>query len=564
MSAEGTPPNEAVLAITGVAIAYGRHGNLHRAVDGVTFSLAAGETVALVGESGSGKTSIANAVLGLLPPTGHVVDGSISVLGRDIVGSNERALRRIRGRVIGLVPQDPMVSLNPTIRIGQQIGETVRLRGDVPKRSIPAEVFEFLERAGLDDPRLRARQYPHELSGGMRQRVLIANALAGNPKILVADEPTSALDVTVQRKMLDHLEHLVTEAGISLLLITHDLAVASDRADRVVVMNRGAVVEEGASQHVLAHPHDPYTQRLIAAAPGFSARDVEAAPRGSSSSTDPETVPGGDEPPILRLTDIVKEFHLPAGRGEPSRFRALDGVSLEVHQGETLALVGESGSGKTTAMRIAMRLETPTSGQVTFDGSDITSKRWRQVRRLRQQFQLVHQDPFSSLDPRFSVQQSIVEPLVSFGIGTAESRRARAVELLDQVALPQSYLHRRPSELSGGQRQRVAIARSLALKPKLVLLDEPVSALDVSVQAQILSLLAELQRELSLSYFFITHDLAVVAQIAHHVAVMSRGKIVESGTTHAIFNDPQTDYTRQLIDAIPGRRWEVRKLATTT
>jgi peptide/nickel transport system ATP-binding protein len=549
-----------VLRVSGLVIAYGRHGRFQQAVKGVDFAVAAGETLAIVGESGSGKTSVANAVLGLLPAGGQVQGGRIEVLGRDIVGAKERALRQIRGRVIGLVPQDPMVSLNPTMRIGQQIGETVRLRGGVNKRSVPAEVIEALERAGLDNPVLRSRQYPHQLSGGMRQRALIANALAGKPKILVADEPTSALDATVQRKMLDHLEYLVTEAGISLLLITHDLAVASDRADRILVMQHGRIVEEGTSEQVLESPRDPYTKRLLAAAPGISVGDtLDRSARRAGPSLDAHRRQPSVGGPILRLENIVKEFHLPGGRGEAGRFRALDGVSLDVPRGQTLALVGESGSGKTTAMRIGMRLDTPMSGKVEFDGTDITSLSWRHVRRLRQGFQLVHQDPFSSLDPKFTVQNSIVEPLVSFGIGTSASRVARAEELLDQVGLPRSFLLRRPAELSGGQRQRVAIARALALKPKLVLLDEPVSALDVSVQAQILDLLGVLQRELGLSYFFITHDLAIVAEIADQVAVMDRGRIVETGATRDIFTNPQSEQTRQLIDAIPGRRRAQRR-----
>lgn len=562
------PVDASVLTVDRVSISYGRGEQRPPAVQQVSLAMQSGEVLALVGESGSGKTSIANAVLGLLPPGGRVTSGRIEVLGSNIVGQPESALRKVRGSVVGLIPQDPLVSLNPTMRIGQQVGETVRLRG-VPRRSVPAEVFEFLERAGIDDPRLRARQYPHELSGGIRQRALIANALAGHPKLIVADEPTSALDVTVQRRILDHLDRLVREQGIALLLITHDLAVAADRADRVMVLKRGRVVETGPSREVLVHPRDPYTRRMLAVAPGFSFRavvsaqaagvgraDISARPEPTASVRVPAAA-DGERSAVLSLENIVKDFRRrDAAKGAPRAVRVLDDVSLQVPAGRTLALVGESGRGKTTLMRIAMRLLNPTSGRVILDGTDITALRWGQLRPFRKRFQLVHQDPFSSLDPRLSIEESIIEPLVAYRVGSRVSRHARAVELLDQVALPASYLRRRPAELSGGQRQRVAIARALSLKPDLVMLDEPASALDVSVQAQILELLASLQRELGVAYLFITHDLAVVAQVAHEVAVLGEGKIAEAGPTQAVFQSPQSDFTRQLLDAIPGQRWQ--------
>ncbi len=562
----GDPADGPIVTVEHVSIVYTQGDRQRTAVDDVSLSLRAGEILALVGESGSGKTTLANAILGLLPSAGRVVEGHISILGHDIVGQSERALRAIRGSVVGLIPQDPMVSLNPTMRIGQQIGETVRLRG-VPRRSVPAEVFEFLDRAGLEEPRLRARQYPHELSGGIRQRALIANALAGHPRAIVADEPTSALDVTVQRRMLDHLDRLVKEEGIAMILITHDLAIASDRADRVIVMKQGRVVEAGASRDVLDHPRDPYTRRLLEVAPGFVFRhtlelggepSLAAHARFGAGSAESSRDParGRASTPVLALEDVVKDFpRRGAGDGEEKVHRVLDGVSFEVPPHQTLALVGESGRGKTTLMRIAMRLATPTAGRVIFDGEDITNLSWSALRPFRKRFQLVHQDPFSSLDPKFTVEQSIVEPLVAYRVGDRRSRHARAVELLDQVALPGSYLDRQPAELSGGQRQRVAIARALSLQPDLVMLDEPVSALDVSVQAQILDLLASLQQELGVAYLFITHDLAVVAQVAHRIAVLGTGKLAEVGFTHEVFENPQSDYTRQLLDAIPGRRW---------
>jgi peptide/nickel transport system ATP-binding protein len=529
-----------ILEVRGLSVGY---GGVEAVID-VDLSIEPGETVAVVGESGSGKSTIAASVLGLLPANGKVTGGSIEVAGHQVVGARERDLLAVRGRVVALVPQDPNVSLNPTRRIGPQIAEAVRRRPEVGKRSVDAEVVAALEAAGLDDPVLRARQYPHELSGGMRQRVLIAAALAGSPRLLIADEPTSALDVTVQERILDHLERLVAERGIALLLITHDLGVAADRADRVLVMQAGRLVEQGSPDTILVAPKTAYTQALIAAAPGLSG-EGRVVPRFTE-------VPAAEE--ILRIEHVVKDFPLPRSPDSPSTLRALDDLSFSIRRGQTLALVGESGSGKTTALRIAMSLEKPTTGRVFFEDQDVTDLGWRRLRPLRRRFQLVHQNPFSSLDPRFSVLQTVTEPLVSFGIGDRRSRRERAGELLDAVDLPGDYLGRRPAELSGGQRQRVAIARALALQPDLILLDEPVSALDVRVQEQILELLAQLQRDLGLSYLFISHDLAVVAQISHQVAVLRRGAVVETGATASVFDHPQNEYTGELLDAIAGRR----------
>jgi peptide/nickel transport system ATP-binding protein len=438
-----------------------------------------------------------------------------------------------------------MVGLNPTQRVGAQVAEAVRLRG-VAGPAVRAEVLEFLDRAGVPDPAVRARQYPHELSGGLRQRALIATALAGRPKLIIADEPTSALDVTVQKRILDHLGGLVREEGIALLIITHDLAVAADRADRIVVMRHGRKVEEGRPATILGGPREAYTRKLIAAAPRL-AHGGRVVPRFD--------VRGQEEPaPILTLTDVTKTFPARDLRRGRRGFNALEGISLAVPRGRTHALVGESGCGKTTALRIALGLEPPTSGSIRLDGTEIAGRSWNRLRPLRRTAQLVHQDPFATLDPRFTVGQSITEPLVSFRIGDRRSRTARARELLDQVALPSGCLDRRPDELSGGQRQRVAIARALALSPSLLMLDEPVSALDVLVQDQILRLLVELQRELGLSYLFVSHDLAVVAEISHTVSVMSAGKIVEHGPVASVFTDPRSPYTRELIDAVPGRR----------
>jgi ABC-type glutathione transport system ATPase component len=546
MSTPSPSTDTPLVTVTDLHVGYVRRRRSVPAVAGIDLTIGAGEIVALVGESGSGKTTVANTIIGLLPDNASIGGGSVEVDGVEVVGAQERTLRGLRGGVVGLVPQDPMVGLNPTRRVGAQVAEAVRLRG-VAGPQVDLDVLEFLAQAGIDDPALRARQFPHELSGGLRQRVLIAIALAGRPRLIIADEPTSALDVTVQSTILDHLERLVRESGISLLIITHDLAVAADRSDRVVVLQRGRIVEQGRPADILVAPDHDYTQRLIAAAPGL-AHGGRIVPH---FDLDPSEVVTPD--PIIRLESVSKAYPTPAGRG---RFLALDDVSVEVARGRTHALVGESGSGKTTALRIALGLEKATSGRVVLDGTDITGLGWKQTRPLRRSIQLVHQNPFASLDPRFTVGQSIVEPLVSFKVGNRSSRTARAKELLDQVSLPASYLDRLPAELSGGQRQRVAIARALALEPELILLDEPVSALDVSVQEQILQLLTELQERLGLSYLFISHDLAVVAQVSHTVSVLNRGTVVESGSVAQVFGSPQSEYTRELIAAIPGQRAE--------
>ncbi|MQY28731.1 dipeptide ABC transporter ATP-binding protein [Nocardia aurantia] len=534
-----------VVAITGLSAGYLRDGSVVPAVHDLTLRVRPGEIVALVGESGSGKSTTAHAIIGLLPDNARITGGSIAVRGTEVVGASERTLRGLRGSTVGLVPQDPMVGLNPTQRIGQQVAEAVRLRG-VRGPAVAAEVRELLHRAGFDDADHRLSRYPHELSGGQRQRVLIAIALAGEPDLIIADEPTSALDVTVQARILDHLESLVRDSGTALLIITHDLAVAADRADRVVVLRDGRVVESGTPAEILVDSadRDPYTRRLVAASPALaSGGDLE--PRYAT------TLPDDTAAPILELRGIRKEFRTP--RGVPN-VTALDDLSVRVDRGRTHAIVGESGSGKSTALRIAMGLAAPTAGSVRFDGTEITGRSWRSLRPLRRRFQLVQQNPYAALDPRFSVRDSIIEPLVSFGVGSRADRRARADELLDRVALPRAFGDRLPAELSGGQRQRVAIARALALEPELVLLDEPVSALDVSVQDQILTLLTDLQRNLGLTYLFVSHDLAVVARVAHTVSVLRNGRVVESGSAAAIFRDPADDYTRRLLAAVPGRR----------
>ncbi|MFJ2985325.1 MULTISPECIES: dipeptide ABC transporter ATP-binding protein [unclassified Pseudomonas] len=530
-----------LIAVRDLSVSYHAGGHVTQAVKCLSFSLAQGETVAIVGESGSGKSTLANALLGLLPGNAQVESGQLWVEGVDVARASEKQNRRLRGRTIGLVPQDPMVSLNPTLRVGQQIGEALVLAHGRRYRSLDADVLALLAQVGLDNPALRARQYPHELSGGMRQRVLIAIALAGNPRLIIADEPTSALDVTVQRKILDHLQRLVAERGISLLIITHDLGVATDRADRLLVMKQGELVEQGPPRQVVEAPQHPYTRALLGAAPAFNCHRRARA-----------LAPGAQ--PILSLEGVGKTFELPKVKGQDNRFVALHDLNLQVHPGQTLAIVGESGSGKSTALRIALGLEAPSQGRILFDQVDVTGYGWRAFRPLRRRMQLVQQNPFAALDPRFTVFDSIVEPLVSFGVHQGPALEQAARELIARVHLPVSYLDRLPRELSGGQRQRVAIARALALQPELLLLDEPVSALDVSVQAQILALLDELQCELGIAYVLVSHDLAVVASMADHVLVLRQGQVVEQGTVDAVFARPTSEYTRELIAAIPGNK----------
>ncbi|MCX4093766.1 dipeptide ABC transporter ATP-binding protein [Nocardia sp. alder85J] len=512
------------------------------AVTGVSLTVARGETVALVGESGSGKSTLANAVIRL--GDGAVTGGRILFDGERIDDAGPRLLRQIRGARIGLVPQDPGTSLNPVLRIGDQVAEALRIHGRATRRDAWVQAVEILGTAGLDRPELRARQYPQDLSGGQRQRVLIGIALACGPQLVIADEPTSALDVTVQKRILDHLAVRAAESGAALLLITHDLGVAADRADRIAVMRNGEIVETGSTASILDNPQHEYTRRLLAAAPSLDTATRSARPAAPV--------------PLLAATGLRKTFHL--GHGET--LTAVDDVSLHLDRGETLAVVGESGSGKTTTARILARLEQPDAGGIIFDGLDLGALSGSRLRALRQRIQVVYQNPYAALNPKLTVEAIVTEPLRAFdpesrgwrGLtphGRA-GRRHRAAELLDQVELPAAYAARRPAELSGGQRQRVAIARALSLRPDLVVLDEPVSALDVSVQAQILTLLENLQAELRSSYLFITHDLAVVRRIADRVAVMRDGRIVETASTADIFSAPTHEYTRELLAAVPG------------
>ena len=574
--------SDPLLEISDLEVAFRSSTGLVPAVRKANLTLYPGQSVAIVGESGSGKSTLAHAVIGLLPGTGRVTGGTIRFQGRDITHLGTQELTALRGSSIGLVPQDPMSNLNPVWSIGFQVKEALRangLAGVADDRlahlmaehaghaqktdtsaggriDVDEQVALLLEQAGLPEASRRAKQYPHEFSGGMRQRALIAIGLAARPDLLIADEPTSALDVTVQRRILDHLQTLVRELGTAMLFITHDLGLAAERAEHIVVMHRGRVVESGPSLEVLQDPRHPYTQRLVKAAPSLASRRIESAHARGIQVTDDEllgaSLGSSSTEEILRVEHLTKVFEVRGAKGKDKTLTAVDDVSFGIRKGTTTALVGESGSGKSTVANIILNLIDPTSGKVFHDGVDLSTLGPKELFALRRIMQPVFQNPYGSLDPMYSIFRVVEEPLRVHGIGTAKEREARVAELLDMVSLPRSVMRRYPHELSGGQRQRVAIARALALKPQIVVLDEAVSALDVLVQAQILRLLSDLQAELELTYLFITHDLAVVRQIADDVVVMEHGRIVESGAADELFANPRQDYTRELIRAVPG------------
>jgi peptide/nickel transport system ATP-binding protein len=564
-----------LLEIRDLDVAFrGQDGKAVPAVRGANLVVYPGQTVAIVGESGSGKSTTAHAIIDLLPGTGHVTGGEILFEGRDITKLRRREAEDLRGEGIGLVPQDPMSNLNPVWKIGFQVAEALRANGRAKGAEAKRQAARLLTEAGLGDADRRLKQYPHEFSGGMRQRTLIAIGLAARPKLLIADEPTSALDVTVQRQILDHLETLTDELGTAVLLITHDLGLAAERAEHLVVMYRGRVVESGPARQILTDPQHPYTRRLVASAPSLAARRagtaaaraevVERAEQVADAAAQDggtlaaEAAPAHVDVPvtneILSIENLTKVYKLRGVGRRGESFKAVDDVSFDIRRGTTTAVVGESGSGKSTLAQMVLRLQEPTSGRVLFDGVDVTSFDRKGQFAFRRRVQPIFQNPYGSLDPTYSIYRTIEEPLRLHGVGDKRSREAVVREMLDRVSLPSSVMRRFPNELSGGQRQRIAIARALALRPEVVVCDEAVSALDVLVQAQILDLLSELQAELGLTYLFITHDLAVVRQIADRVVVMQSGKMVEHADTNTVFESPQQDYTRTLLNAIPGSR----------
>ncbi|WP_062350883.1 dipeptide ABC transporter ATP-binding protein [Herbidospora yilanensis] len=493
------------------------------AVRGVSLAVHPGECVAVVGESGSGKSVTARTLLGLTGAEATVTAGRLAIEGVDASGFGERQWRSIRGRKIGYVLQDALVSLDSLRPVGKEIAETLKLHRAAPRHEIPRRVIDLLTEVGVPEPEVRAKQYPHELSGGLRQRALIASAIACGPRLLIADEPTTALDVTVQAQILRLLAER-KRAGQALLLISHDLAVVAELADRILVMKDGVVVEDGTAAQVLGAPGHPYTKSLLDAIPGPGSRNTVA----------------GDV--VIRAEGLVKTFK---GR------TAVDGVSFELRAGQTLGVVGESGSGKTTTARLVLGLLTPDQGSVEIDGQPWAGLTRARQRELRRHIQVIYQDPLSSFDPRFSVRR-ILDEALEVGGEPGSLRAKRAVELLEQVGLDESVLDRRPLKLSGGQRQRVAIARALAPRPRVIVCDEPVSALDVSIQAQVLDLLTGLQAELGVAYLFISHHLGVVRHVSDHVLVLKDGRAVESGDAHQIFTAPADPYTQELLAAVPG------------
>ncbi|CAM1628321.1 ABC transporter-like [Bartonella apihabitans] len=524
-----------LLDVQNLSVSYFDNGRWNEVTHNVSFQLESGEALALVGESGSGKTTTAQAILGLLQQNARIENGKILLNGEDLGRFSKSRLEALRGKVMSLIPQDPSSSLDPLMKIGNQIGEIFRIHKACPPRQIKSRVVELLREVGLDEPELRAEQYPHELSGGMRQRVLIAIAIALKPQLIIADEPTSALDVTVQKRILDLIDDIRENPGASLLMVTHDLGVASDRADKIIVMNKGRVEEAGESQIVLSSPQQDYTKKLVANDPSLTL----VSPRPKRSS---------DGKTIVEVKNLVIDY---AGK---QSFRAVENLSFKVNRGTTHAIVGESGSGKTSTIRALCGFIRPGGGTIMIDGSDMMHLKGEELRNFRRRIQLVSQNPFGSLDPHYTIGKIIEEPLLNYPHEDKSKRRARVMELLDQVELPKSVFDRLPRGLSGGQRQRVAIARALVLNPDIVVLDEAVSALDVTVQAQILALLERLQNDYNLTYIFVSHDLSVVRQISDSVTVLKHGHEVESGKVEEIFTHPRETYTRELIAAIPGKK----------
>jgi peptide/nickel transport system ATP-binding protein len=532
--------SEALLSVRDLRVAFATEAGTVRAVDGVSFDLAPGEVLAIVGESGSGKSVAAQTILGLTRSPNARIAGSARLGADELLGADEATMRGVRGDRVAMIFQDPMTSFNPVYRVGAQIVEAIRAhRGEVSKQEARRQAIELLDAVGIPDPARRVDSYPHELSGGQRQRAMIAMALALEPEVLIADEPTTALDVTVQAQILRLLGRLNRERGLATILITHDFGVVAEVADRILVMHEGRIVERGSLDDVFYSPTDPYTRGLLGAVVRLDqAPPLRAAREGEN---------------LLEVRDLVK--HYPARdrllRRGAEPVRAVDGVGFELRGGETLGLVGESGSGKSTLCRAVLGLIEPTAGSVRFEGNEIAGLSRRRMRPLRREMQMVFQDPYASLNPRRRAGQIVAEPLRLQGGARGGELRGRALELLGRVGLGPEHYDRFPHELSGGQRQRVGIARALALRPKLIVADEPVSALDVSIRAQILDLLAELQEDFGLTYLFVAHDIGVVRHVSDRIAVMHEGRIVEIGAADEVCERPRDAYTEELLAAVP-------------
>ncbi len=544
-----------VLSVENLTTSFKTAEGWRAVIRGINVEVNAGETVAIVGESGSGKSVTALSTMRLLPAGRARCEGRILLEGRDLLKASEAEMRSVRGGTIGMIFQEPMTSLNPVFTIGNQIAEALVLHRDLSWKAAEAEALRLMERVRIPAAKSRLNEYPHKFSGGMRQRVMIAMALACRPKLLIADEPTTALDVTVQAEILHLLRELQREENMGVLFITHDMGVVAEVADRTLVMFRGDMVETGPTPQIFAAPKAIYTRALLASIPRLGTMGDAAAPR-RFPDVDPATgkasdgrvtspVPGGVTP-ILKVEKLAVRFALPQGQ-----IHAVEGVSFDLKPGETLALVGESGCGKSTTGRAIMRLVDPSAGSITVDGQDVAKASSGALRAMRRTSQMIFQDPFASLNPRITIGSAIAEPMLAHGLISRREAKERVAELLQQVGLSAAMADRHPHEFSGGQRQRISIARAIALQPKLIVADEAVSALDVSVKAQVSNLLLDLQEKHRLAYLFISHDMAVVERVSHRVAVMFLGEIVEIGPRAAIFDNPQHAYTRRLISAVP-------------
>jgi len=538
-----------ILKVDALTVSFGRRAHRNVAVRDLGYELRRGETLAIVGESGSGKSVSSMALLGLLPPrSANIESGTALFEGRDLLTLSEAGQREIRGDRITMIFQEPMTSLTPVLRIGLQLTESLVEHKGMSQSQANARAKEMLELVGLNNPATRLRQFPHELSGGMRQRVMIAMAMASDPAILIADEPTTALDVTVQAQILDLMRTLQREFNTAIILITHDMGVVAEMADRVVVMNRGEKVEEGPVKQIFASPEKPYTRRLLDAVPRLGAFAATSVP----PTVVDKPAPVGER--LIHARGLNKSFR---DRGSwlfgssKTAVKAMDEVGFDLSVGETLALVGESGSGKSTTGRAILRLMEVDEGTIEFDGHDIRALPTPRLRAQRRQMQMIFQDPFASLNPRMRADRLVAEPMVIHGIASGSELQDRVAELFRRVGLDRQHIHRYPHEFSGGQRQRLCIARALGVGPKLIVADEPTSALDVSVQAQVLELMLELQQTFGFAYLFISHDMAVVEHISHRVAVMHQGRIVEMGPRQTVLNDPIHPYTRALLSAVP-------------
>jgi peptide/nickel transport system ATP-binding protein len=565
-----------VLSVENLTTAFRRNGVWTSVVNDVSFTIDAGETVAIVGESGSGKSVTAMSIMRLLPEQTSRVTGTVRLGETDLLSLPERQMQDIRGNDIAMIFQEPMTSLNPVLSVGRQIAEAIIRHRGISKAGARAETVRLLERVRIPAASSRFDEYPHQLSGGMLQRIMIAMALACRPKLLIADEPTTALDVTVQAEILQLIKSLQDEENMAVLFITHDMGVVAEIADRTVVMFRSRALETGRTEQIFAKPANVYTKALLSAVPRLGSMEGHDYPATfpltdtdtGISSAEREiagTIPA-NKPPILEVRNLITRFDIKSGvLGRVSgRVHAVENISFDLHEGETLALVGESGCGKSTTGRSVLRLIEPVSGSILINGQDVRSLTPDALSRQRQHMQMIFQDPFSSLNPRMRVGEAIMEPLVSHGLASAKAARERATDLLVRVGLQADMAKRFPHEFSGGQRQRISIARALTLNPGLIVADEAVSALDVSIKAQVVNLMMELQEQLKIAYLFISHDMAVVERVSHRVAVMYLGEIVEIGTRAQIFGNPQHAYTKRLLSAVPiadPARRHLRKVA---